>query len=216
MKCAEAEKLLAMRLTGDLHPDHTQRLKSHLHECADCAAKAEGYNRLRAGLLFLQEAYQDLDAPFTFDPADCTDRGRTATGRVFTLARAALATAAALALVVVLWPTKMTDESSSSVSADGTGVPRIVESGLTVRVCRTPAVWPGMDQVKQLPEDESVRVPRLPTLTQPPYRGVSGIRCKTPTLVTQKRRILRHDDSQSHHDHRSGRLMRGSARSHLG
>ena len=211
MKCAEADKLLAMRLTGDLSPDYAQRLSGHLAECAACSAKAEEYDRLRAGLSSLQEAYRDLDAPFTFDPINCAERSRSVTKHVFILARVALATAAAVALVVVLWPSDVVDEIQLSVSPDGTGAPATVETELTVRVCRTPTIWLRTDQAQQQPEYVPVRVPKLPTLTQPPSRGVSGIRYKTPTLVTQKRRISRHDDSQSYRDHRNDVPVRDCA-----
>ena len=216
MKCADSDNLLAIRLTGDLSPDDRGRLAGHLHECSACADKAEEYDSLADGLSSLRKAYGRLEVPFVFHPAQRADEENFASRRIFVLARAALATAAAIALGVVLWPDNVEPEAHTSVLSDATDRTAMVDMTRRDRVLRLPTIWPGMDQAHQRPEYVPVRVPRLPTLTQPPHRGASGIRCKTPTLVTQKRRIFRHDDSQSHHDHRNDVPVRDPARSQFG
>lgn len=216
MKCADFDNLLAMRLTGDLSPADRGRLAGHLHECSACAGKAEEYDRLADGLSSLQKAYGRLEAPFVFHPAQRVDEENRASRRIFVLARATLAAAAAIALVVVLWPDNVEPEAHTSVLSNATDRTTMVDMTLRDRVWRLPTIWPGTGQARPRGQSGPVRIPRLPTLARQPYGGLSPTRFVTPSLVTQQRRIPRHDHPQSFRDHRNDLPFPDATESQLG
>lgn len=182
MKCEECDKLLAVRLTGDLDPDERDSLDVHLGLCSVCAARAAEYDRIHRDLSTLARVYNGIEPGFQFEPAEVLEVVRITPGRLVRVARVSLAMAAMIACALALREAFMPATPPAEPTAPTAG------SSKLARIYRTAPLWiPKSFSTAARPPGVR-RVPTLMPTTRSAGPASSIVRMKTPTLITTRRR----------------------------